>query len=34
MEFTGKTVEPNMQNNEVYNKKFIKYNEILKNKGE
>ncbi len=33
-EFTGKTVEPNMDNNTIYNRKFIKYNQILQTKGE
>ena len=31
-EFTGKTVEPNLENNELYNVKFEKYNKILQNK--
>lgn len=33
-EFSGKTVEPNLENAEIYNEKFIKYNKILNNKGE
>lgn len=33
-DFTGKTVEPNLQNTEKYANKFIKYNQLLKNKGE
>ena len=32
--FTGKTVEPTLENTAKYNKKFIKYNEKLKIKGE
>lgn len=31
-EFTGKTVEPNLENNEIYSVKFEKYNKILQNK--
>ena len=33
-EFSGKTVEPNLENTKKYANKFKKYNEILKNKGE
>ena len=33
-DFTGKTVEPNMENNKIYANKFIKYNQILQSKGE
>ena len=33
-EFSGKTVEPNLENTEIYNNKFKKYNKILNNKGE
>ena len=31
-EFEGKIVEPNLKNTEVYNSKFIKYNELLQKK--
>lgn len=31
-EFTGKTVDPNVQNNKIYISKFEKYNKILQNK--